>query len=1472
MPGRHAPLRLAAALLAVAALLAGALPPAGAALAAPAGQDSPPQRRGRVLLSAEGFLTGPAAGDALDLVRDYLARQRLALGLSPADLADIEVTDRYVSDVSGLTYLYLRQRLGGIPVHGATINASVTPDGRILSVGSSFVGDLALSAGAAAPRLTPVQAVEAAATGLGLKLTAPVTPLTAAAGADSAVRLSDGGISRSPIPASLAYVPVAPGDTRLSWRVVIDSVGREDWFEAFVDAASGAVIERVSYSPHADEGHPATHADAHASAHAGAGHGAGSLAARAAHGVLDGASYRVFPFPIDSPFDDGNPFNDERQLLVEPADPVASPFGWHDTDGRAGPEYTITRGNNVHAFQDRDANDQSAGDEPAGGPGLDFSPPLTLSASQDPVAFEAAATVNLFYANNAIHDVLFHNGFDEAAGNFQQTNYGGEGRGGDAVSAQSQDGAGFVNANFSAPPDGNPGRMQMYLGGQVSSTVLAFAPPLPSGAVTPGVASFGAQSFNLTAPLVLANDRGGASATDGCEALTNNVLGRIVLIDRGSCAFAVKAANAQAAGAVGVIIANNVASATAPAIGGSDPSITIGVLSVTLGVGNELKAALSQGPVSTVMSRSVSARTDGSLDNGVIAHEYAHGLSIRLTGGPATSSCLSNPEQAGEGWSDFLALVLTARPGDTATTPHAIGNYLLNTQGAPEGIRVYPYTTDLAANPQTYESIGDPALVAQLTTTYSVGTTWAAMLWEVYWNLVDDYGFEPDLIGGDGGNRLALQLVIEGMKLQPCNPTMIEARDAIVLADRAITGGANACRIWEGFARRGLGFGADAGDPDVIGDEVDDFSLPPGCTLNIEPERLEVCAPADAVFTVASGESLTDSSSLTVTSSPPGTTPSLGTANLAAGGQTTLTIAGTGGAAVGEHTVTVQGVVGSETYAPSATLHIANQAPAAPGIGAPVDGATGIALLPTFSWAAAAQAAGYRFELAERADFSQPLVDTRVDGTSYSYPLSLRAGRDYFWRVTGLNGCGNGAPSPGARFTAAAAPRILFVDDDANNPVDVAPRYALALNALNIPYAVWDTGDGTAEPPAGYLANFQTIIWAGGQGGSSDITPEGETALGQVLGNGRCLVVSAPDYFARRGVTDFMREYLGVVNAVDDPGQTTVSGAGFLSGRGPYSLAGNLAENFTDALFPNSTAAPILTGNAPVGGAVGVAKDGGSYRSAYFGMSLDGAGPAGLAQLIADLAAWCDIPRADLSVAREAGPATALLPGQPFTYTLRLRNLGANPAAGTTVRLTLPPEVTGAQVTASGLSLTPVPGEPLAYSLGTLAAGADGTLTVAGAVSATLSLAGVGAIRAEVATTTADAEGDNDSSQALLTFSVPQLRFAAESARADAGGRTATLRVLLSPVNPYAPATASYGLVSGATAGVDVGGGVVTVPAGASEAAITLTIDEAAALGGLKGVLVGLDSPAGAGLGTPAQSVLSYGLGELRLYLPLLRR
>ncbi|KAB2950659.1 MAG: metalloprotease, partial [Thermoanaerobaculia bacterium] len=217
---------------------------------------------------------------------------------------------------------------------------------------------------------------------------------------------------------------------------------------------------------------------------------------------------------------------------------------------------------------------------------------------------------------------------------------------------------------------------------------------------------------------------------------------------------------------------------------------------------------------------------DSDLDAGIIAHEYGHGLSNRLTGGPGNVGCLQNAEQMGEGWSDWVTLFMHAAPGDTATTVRPVGAYAsFDDSVTGTGIRRYPYTTDFAVNPFTYGDVADPINPQP----HGIGSIWATMLWQMYWELVDVYGYDPDIYGGSGGNNLAFQLTVDGMKLQPCSPGFVDGRNAILAADLANYEGENTCDIWEAFAVRGLGAAASQGSSNNRSDGVEDFTLPAAC-------------------------------------------------------------------------------------------------------------------------------------------------------------------------------------------------------------------------------------------------------------------------------------------------------------------------------------------------------------------------------------------------------------------------------------------------------------------------------------------------------------------------------------------------------------------------------------------------------------------------------------------------------------------
>lgn len=238
-------------------------------------------------------------------------------------------------------------------------------------------------------------------------------------------------------------------------------------------------------------------------------------------------------------------------------------------------------------------------------------------------------------------------------------------------------------------------------------------------------------------------------------------------------------------------------------------------------------------------------RRDSALSSYILVHLYARGVAGRLVGGPEDTDCLLAEESSGMwiGWSDWVALVLTADSSETATTSRGVGTYVLGQPPSGPGFRDAPYTTDLDVNPLTYDDI------KTLNAPFGVGAVWASLLWEVYWNLVESHGFNEDIYGDwtAGGNNLALQLIVDGMKLLPCSPGFVDGRDAILQADEMLTGGANRCDIWRGFAKRGLGVSADQGSAGSKSDGIEAFDLPPECEPSSLPEELADSDPMAGV-------------------------------------------------------------------------------------------------------------------------------------------------------------------------------------------------------------------------------------------------------------------------------------------------------------------------------------------------------------------------------------------------------------------------------------------------------------------------------------------------------------------------------------------------------------------------------------------------------------------------------------------------
>ncbi|HHB77839.1 MAG TPA: DUF11 domain-containing protein [Saprospiraceae bacterium] len=791
-------------------------------------------------LSLPFLILAQAENTSIDLeqtARQYLENHLSDWDLRRSDISDVALVNRVFTKHNKVTSLYFNQQSHGIELYNAVYNISLLPSGKVLLANNRFYKNIENRVGTATPVLHSDDALRIVFKDFGLPSNAVIPAVKERK--DNYYRYDKGDVAIIDMASQLRYFPQGE-QFKLVWDIIVEPVGQSELWSIKVDAVTGKILEKRSMTIHCSfepgQFSPTATTDCTEESHR---HFAGQSRAGA-----DGSSYNVLPYDVESPI------YGSHALITDPADLGASPYGWHDTDGQDGAEFTITRGNNAHAYLDLDNTGVSSGDEPDGGATLTFDFPYD-SNSEASVNRDAAVT-NLFYMNNFMHDFTFFYGFDEDAGNFQEKNYAGpDFKAHDYVLAQGQDGSGTNNANFSTPLDGYNGQMQMYVWvGQGAKYLNVTSPAGIAGVYATGTAEFGTpvSDIPVSGDIVLINDGSIQNPTLGCAQTSQDLTDKIAMVDRGDCYFAEKAIFAQNAGAIGLIVANfnnGTGGMTAPSNLGSQ--VHIPLLMISSSDAGLIKSSLANdNPVSASIVKNQSTgpdSLDSDFDNGVIAHEYGHGISTRLTGSGQNVSCLFNDEQMGEGWSDFFALVTSAKSTDTGAEARGIGNYVIAAGVNGTGIRRFPYSTDMSICPLTYYDI------LNTTAPHPLGEVWTACLWDMYWMMVERYGFSDDIYHGNKGNNMAIQLVIDGMKFQSCSPGFIDGRDGILAADMANNNGANQCLIWEAFARRGLGVSASEGSPDDRNDGKEAYDTPLACAkeLGIKKEVTPVINAGDVI-------------------------------------------------------------------------------------------------------------------------------------------------------------------------------------------------------------------------------------------------------------------------------------------------------------------------------------------------------------------------------------------------------------------------------------------------------------------------------------------------------------------------------------------------------------------------------------------------------------------------------------------------
>ena len=776
-----------------------------------------------VLLAAALLLPLAAQAQEAPAVSAAKAHFQTSARHAAADLSDLSVVDSYLDRRTGATHVYLSQRHAGVDVYG-TVTAAAVRGSKVFAAGDAFQSDLAARANDATPSLSADAAV-ALAEAFGRSQTPALAERDSRALADDAASDAIPEVSYRTVQTQLVYQPTAGDALRLAWAVELQGdggPGGQQLWMVRVDAQTGAILAADDLVVHDHFGHAPARTDFAPT----------RVQSAAAAGMI--GSYRVIPFPFESPAH--GPFT----LVADPDDADASPFGWHDTNGAAGSETTNTTGANAFAYTDTDANNSpDAGSSPDGGSGLVFDFPFDETQSATAAVNRPASVVNTFYWTNVFHDILWQYGFDEPSGNFQFNNYGRGGSGNDPVNAEALDGSGLNNANFSTPSDGSRPRMQMFEWTGVP-TLAATEPADVAGTYPSSGAQFGTENPVAAEAIFPENPEGGANTGCTVDDIDDDLTGKVAFISRGDCSFVDKARSAQDLGAVAVVVyncepgpascsetadADNLVTMACP---DTDPNGCSDVGIPSAFVGLSTKETLEGASSAPTVSIETPVSRDSDFDSGVIAHEIGHGVSNRLTGGRFATGCLSNQEQMGEGWSDYLGLMVTMQNTDTAEQRRGIATYLEFEPTTGQGIRPTPYSTDRSINDVTYADVISGAGTT-LSVPHGVGYAWASVLWDMTWALIDQDGF-GDVYDADGGfgNQKAMQLVVEGMKLQPCSPGFVSGRDAIFAADELLYDNAHYDLLRQVFASRGLGLNADEGSTSSANDGTADFTeFPP---------------------------------------------------------------------------------------------------------------------------------------------------------------------------------------------------------------------------------------------------------------------------------------------------------------------------------------------------------------------------------------------------------------------------------------------------------------------------------------------------------------------------------------------------------------------------------------------------------------------------------------------------------------------
>ena len=731
-------------------------------------------------------------GDPIPVARAYLRTALQQAGIADHVIHDLNLVGEDVSGKSGLTHLHFQQSYDGIEVFQCGVSVHLNAKGQVFSLNGRIATDLAVSI---VPRVSPREAAHIAADHLDVSVRASATPGT------------------------LVVFPIPGGTPRLGWTMTLHK-GIGEWYSVVVDVHSGEILYRVNLYKFATS--------------------------------VAGPSGMVF-----DPHPDGG-----RQVLRSfEGDDEASPDGWVRGE--------LTRGNNVVVREDVGGDDEIFPGHFARAVNGRFEFPFSDSYAQTsprihdsndfdldqttirltprgegyvivdvPFAFTRSLGNQLDLANDDSLEVVFEGGFTLSLfGTSYRSMF---------VNSNGNLTFGFgdSDADEATPKFATqfPRIAPLWLGLDVEGSGGVFFRQNDKKVVVTWNQVFqtGVQAFNTFQTTLQANgviefsydgvatrsglvgiSPGGVFGTSNSEVdLTRDLPLELATAEPVVEQFPTETSQMtgyfaslpdQPAGITNLFYWTNVMHDYFYELGFTEDAGNFqdNNFEHEGRAGDRLLADIQDGRF--VNNAAIAVPTDGqsprmamglfldprrdtAFDADVIVHEYAHGLTERLVGGPFIDGCLNGLQSGGlaEGWSDFYAMSVTEQS--------VVGEYV--TGDVERGIRRF----DFDKSPLRFGDFGNlPSrfgvpIRGGIGEIYSPelhddGEIWATVLWE---------------LRGMLGQRRAELLVTDALKLTPCRPTMLDARDAILLADEATNDGVNTTAIWAVFAARGFGESASA--------------------------------------------------------------------------------------------------------------------------------------------------------------------------------------------------------------------------------------------------------------------------------------------------------------------------------------------------------------------------------------------------------------------------------------------------------------------------------------------------------------------------------------------------------------------------------------------------------------------------------------------------------------------------------------